>query len=196
MHQNLLDRPDLPADKRAGGRSSSSRRISTAPACSTAPRSSSRKLDGSPFEHPSLGFLLSIYEQEKDWPKAIAVDAAHGGDRQAAVLQGDRALLIASSRRRRCSQRDFAAARGYIDAGARRIQGVRARDDAAGRHRRAAGRAATRRSRRGSGSSRRTRRSCRSSPSAWPTPTASRDAPRRACACCVRTSSSIRRSIC
>src|SRR4029077_12477276 len=31
------------------------------------------KLDGTPFEHPSLGFLISIYEQEKDWPKAIAV---------------------------------------------------------------------------------------------------------------------------
>ena len=31
------------------------------------------KLDGSPFEHASQGFLLSIYEQEKDWPKAIVV---------------------------------------------------------------------------------------------------------------------------
>ncbi len=31
------------------------------------------KLAGTPFEHASLGFLLAIYEQEKDWPKAIAV---------------------------------------------------------------------------------------------------------------------------
>src|SRR5207249_12246185 len=31
------------------------------------------RLDGSPFEHASLGFLISIYEQEKDWPKAFAV---------------------------------------------------------------------------------------------------------------------------
>jgi lipopolysaccharide biosynthesis regulator YciM len=29
------------------------------------------KLDGSSFEHQALGSLLQIYEQEKDWPKAI-----------------------------------------------------------------------------------------------------------------------------
>src|SRR5262249_60333241 len=31
------------------------------------------RLDGSPFELQSLGFLLQIFEQEKDWRKAIAV---------------------------------------------------------------------------------------------------------------------------
>ena len=30
------------------------------------------KLDGGPFEHQALGFLLQIYEQEKDWLKAIS----------------------------------------------------------------------------------------------------------------------------
>ena len=29
------------------------------------------KLDGTQFEHQALGFLLQIYEQEKDWQKAI-----------------------------------------------------------------------------------------------------------------------------
>src|SRR6266568_3882668 len=29
------------------------------------------RLDGSPFEHQAIGFLLQIYEQEKDWKKAI-----------------------------------------------------------------------------------------------------------------------------
>src|SRR4030095_13875622 len=31
------------------------------------------KQDGSPFEHASQGFLLSIYEQEHDCPKASTV---------------------------------------------------------------------------------------------------------------------------
>ena len=31
-----------------------------------------RKLDGSPFEHSALSHLISIYETEKDWPKAIS----------------------------------------------------------------------------------------------------------------------------
>ena len=30
------------------------------------------KLDGTPFEHAALGHLISIYETEKDWTKAIA----------------------------------------------------------------------------------------------------------------------------
>jgi lipopolysaccharide biosynthesis regulator YciM len=31
-----------------------------------------RRLDGSPVEHSALSHLISIYETEKDWPKAIA----------------------------------------------------------------------------------------------------------------------------
>ena len=31
------------------------------------------KLDGTPYEHAAQGFLLSIYETEKDWPKAISI---------------------------------------------------------------------------------------------------------------------------
>ena len=31
------------------------------------------KLDGTPYEHAAQGFLLSIYETEKDWQKAIAI---------------------------------------------------------------------------------------------------------------------------
>ena len=67
-------------------------------------------------------------------------DPAHGGARQAAVLQGDRALLLRAGaggaaalaiRRRRAR---------IIDAGAGRIPGLRAGDDAARRPRSAAGR--------------------------------------------------------
>ena len=120
MHQNLLDRPDLPAEQARDRDSSSSRRTSIARACSTAPRSSSPSSTARRSSTRRSASCISIYEQEKDWPKAIAVDAAHGGDRQAAVLQGDRATTTASSRRRRCCSRDYAAARSAARRGARR----------------------------------------------------------------------------
>jgi len=72
MHQNLLDRPDLPADKRQAAVFELAQDFHRAGLLDRAEELFS-KLEGSAFEHPSLGFLLSIYEQEKDWPKAIAV---------------------------------------------------------------------------------------------------------------------------
>ncbi len=72
MHQNLLDRPDLPADKRQAAVFELAQDFHRAGLLDRAEELFSR-LEGSPFEHPSLGFLLSIYEQEKDWPKAITV---------------------------------------------------------------------------------------------------------------------------
>ena len=72
MHQNLLDRPDLPADKRETAVFELAQDFHRAGLLDRAEELFSR-LDGSPYEHPSLSFLLSIYEQEKDWPKAIAV---------------------------------------------------------------------------------------------------------------------------
>jgi lipopolysaccharide biosynthesis regulator YciM len=72
MHQNLLDRPDLPADKRQAATYELAQDFHRAGLLDRAEELFTR-LDGSAFEHPSLGFLLSIYETEKDWPKAIAV---------------------------------------------------------------------------------------------------------------------------
>ncbi len=72
MHQNLLDRPDLPADKRQAAMFELAQDFHRAGLLDRAEELFT-KLDGSPFEHASLGFLISIYEQEKDWPKAIAV---------------------------------------------------------------------------------------------------------------------------
>ena len=72
MHQNLLDRPDLPADKRQAAVFELAQDFHRAGLLDRAEELFT-KLEGSPFEHPSLGFLLSIYEQEKDWRKAIAV---------------------------------------------------------------------------------------------------------------------------
>jgi lipopolysaccharide biosynthesis regulator YciM len=72
MHQNLLERSDLPADKREAATFELAQDFHRAGLLDRAEELFT-KLAGTPFEHPSLGFLLSIYEQEKDWPKAIAV---------------------------------------------------------------------------------------------------------------------------
>ena len=72
MHQNLLDRPNLPADKREAALFELAQDFHRAGLLDRAEELFT-KLDGTAFEHPSLGFLISIYEQEKDWPKAVAV---------------------------------------------------------------------------------------------------------------------------
>src|SRR4030095_3200109 len=69
MHQNLLDRPDLPAEKRRAAEFELAQALHRAGLLDRAEDLFTR-MSGSPFEHASLGFLLSIYEQEKDWPKA------------------------------------------------------------------------------------------------------------------------------
>jgi len=71
MHQNLLDRPDLPADKRTTATFELAQDFHRAGLLDRAEELFS-KLDGTSFEHASLGHLISIYETEKDWPKAIA----------------------------------------------------------------------------------------------------------------------------
>jgi lipopolysaccharide biosynthesis regulator YciM len=70
MHQNLLERPDLPADKRQTAVFELAQDFHRAGLLDRAEELFTR-LDGSPFEHQAIGFLLQIYEQEKDWQKAI-----------------------------------------------------------------------------------------------------------------------------
>ena len=72
MHQNLLDRADLPDDKRQIAAFELGQDFHRAGLLDRAEELFT-KLDGSPFELQSQGFLLQIYEQEKDWQKAIAV---------------------------------------------------------------------------------------------------------------------------
>jgi lipopolysaccharide biosynthesis regulator YciM len=70
MHQNLLDRTDLPADKRQAAQFELAQDFHRAGLLDRAEELFTR-LDGNAFELPSQGFLLQIYEQEKDWQKAI-----------------------------------------------------------------------------------------------------------------------------
>jgi len=71
MHQNLIDRVDLPADKRQVAVFELAQDFHRAGLLDRAEELFTR-LDASPFELQSQGFLLQIYEQEKDWQKAVA----------------------------------------------------------------------------------------------------------------------------
>src|SRR4030095_2037597 len=71
MHQNLLDRPDLPADKRTIATYELAQDFHRAGLLDRAEELFT-KLNGTTFEHSALSSLISIYETEKDWTKAIA----------------------------------------------------------------------------------------------------------------------------
>ena len=113
MHQNLLDRSDLPADKRQAATFELAQDFHRAGLLDRAEELFAR-LDGTSFEHPSIGFLLSIYEQEKDWPKAIAttrrMEAIAKQPYHKEIAHYDCELAQAALLRN-----DYAAARGYID---------------------------------------------------------------------------------
>jgi lipopolysaccharide biosynthesis regulator YciM len=72
MHQNLLDRPDLPRDRREAATFELAQDFHRAGLLDRA-EDLFVKLDGTPYEHAAQGFLLAIYETEKDWAKAIAI---------------------------------------------------------------------------------------------------------------------------
>src|SRR4030095_14771419 len=64
MHQNLLDRPDLPTDKREMATYELAQDFHRAGLLDRAEELFT-KLTGTPFEHPSLAHLISIYATEK-----------------------------------------------------------------------------------------------------------------------------------
>ncbi|HVO90170.1 MAG TPA: lipopolysaccharide assembly protein LapB [Casimicrobiaceae bacterium] len=71
MHQNLLDRPDLASERRTMATYELAQDFHRAGLLDRA-ENLFTKLDGTAYEHAALGHLISIYETEKDWPKAIA----------------------------------------------------------------------------------------------------------------------------
>jgi len=71
MHQNLLARAALPTDKRQSAQFELAQDFHRAGLLDRAEELFVR-LDGTTHELASQGFLLQIYEQEKDWHKAIA----------------------------------------------------------------------------------------------------------------------------
>src|SRR5262249_43031454 len=108
-----LDRPDLAADKRQAVIYELAQDFHRAGLLDRAEELYTR-LEGTPFEHPSLAFLLSIYEQEKDWPKAISVtrrmEAIAKQPYYKEIAHYDCELAQAA-----LLKSDFAAARAYVD---------------------------------------------------------------------------------
>ena len=114
MHQNLLDRPTLPADKRTMATYELAQDFHRAGLLDRA-EDLFRKLDGTPFEHSALSHLISIYETEKDWRKAITatqrmevlakqpyhkeIAQYHCELAQAALVKSDRATVQAELER-------------------------------------------------------------------------------------------------
>ncbi|MFO1282314.1 MAG: lipopolysaccharide assembly protein LapB [Burkholderiales bacterium] len=125
MHQNLLDRPDLPPERRTMATYELAQDFLRAGMLDRA-EALFAKLEGSPWEAQAHTHLVSIYEQEKDWAKAIEATtrlSAGGGapaDReiaqyhcelaQAALLRSD----IPSARAE--IERALAAHRGCVRA--------------------------------------------------------------------------------
>lgn len=72
MHQNLLDRPDLIGEERLHALYELAQDYLKAGLLDRAEELFSR-LRGTQYELQALNFLLEIYEQEKDWNKAIEV---------------------------------------------------------------------------------------------------------------------------
>ena len=72
LHQNLLERPDLSADKRLTALYEIGQDYQRAGLLDRA-EEAYLKLEGTTYEHQAHDRLLQIYEQEKDWLKAIAV---------------------------------------------------------------------------------------------------------------------------
>ncbi len=70
MHQNLLDRPDLLGDARLQALYELAQDYLKAGLLDRAEEFFA-KLEGTEYEQQGLRFLLEIYEQEKDWAKAI-----------------------------------------------------------------------------------------------------------------------------
>ena len=113
MHQNLLDRPNLPADKRQAAVFELAQDFHRAGLLDRAEELFT-KLDGSPFEHASLGFLISIYEQEKDWPKAIVVTRRMEAIAKTPYFK-EIAHYYCELAHAAALKSDFPAARAYID---------------------------------------------------------------------------------
>jgi lipopolysaccharide biosynthesis regulator YciM len=72
MHQNLLDRPDMRGVERLHALFELAQDYLKAGLLDRAEELFA-KLEGTEYEQQGLKFLLEIYEQEKDWNKAIAV---------------------------------------------------------------------------------------------------------------------------
>src|SRR5918994_2624394 len=72
MHQNLVERPDLQQDQKLAALFELAQDYLKAGLLDRA-EELFLKLEGTPHTEPALKFLLEIYQQERDWQKAIGI---------------------------------------------------------------------------------------------------------------------------
>lgn len=113
IHQNIIARPDLPAEQRDQAYSSLAKDYLGAGLLDRAENMFVRLADGSRFQVEALEQLCRIYEQEKEWQKAI--DAGQ----KLEVLSGrSLALQIAhyycELAEQAVEKKDFSTARAYV----------------------------------------------------------------------------------
>jgi lipopolysaccharide biosynthesis regulator YciM len=113
MHQNLLDRPDLAREQRLQALYELAQDYLKAGLLDRAEELFA-KLAGSQYEQQGLKYLLEIYEQEKDWNKAIAasrkMNAMTGQSRAKDIANYYCELAVAEMTRSR-----WDAARAYLE---------------------------------------------------------------------------------
>ena len=168
MHQNLLDRPDLPADKRETATFELAQDFHRAGLLDRAEELFA-KLDGTPYEHAALGFLhLDLRDRRRTGRRR---SRSRGAWRRSPSTPYFKEIA-----HYHCELAQAALVQARLRRGARRrldrrspIPRLRARDAARRRRRGAAGRRRGGDRRVAADRDRRTRRSWRSSPSASPT---------------------------
>jgi lipopolysaccharide biosynthesis regulator YciM len=113
IHQNIIARPDLPAEQRDQAYSSLAKDYLRAGLLDRAENMFVRLADGSRFQVEALEQLCRIYEQEKEWQKAI--DA---GQRLEVLSGKSLALQIAhyycELAEQAADRKDFSTARGFV----------------------------------------------------------------------------------
>ena len=103
MHQNLLDRPDLPTDQRETATFELAQDFHRAGLLDRAEELFA-KLDGTPYEHAALGLPALDLRDREGLAEGDRDHAAHGGGRQDSRTSRRSRTTTASSRRRRCVQ--------------------------------------------------------------------------------------------
>jgi lipopolysaccharide biosynthesis regulator YciM len=113
IHQNIIARPDLAAEQRDQALFSLAKDYNGAGLLDRAEKLFVRLSQGSRYQVQALEFLCRIYEQEKDWEKAI--DAG-----QKLELLGGRSLALQIAHyycelaEERAASGDYVAARAYV----------------------------------------------------------------------------------
>ena len=113
IHQNIIARPDLASDQRDQALYSLARDYQAAGLLDRAEKLFSRLAQGSRYQVQALENLCRIYEQEKEWEKAIAAgqQLEQVGGRSLALQIAHYYCELAEAA---SARKDYAAARSYV----------------------------------------------------------------------------------